>query len=97
MGGAATRPTAFLPEDWPTATLVGRVHLAAGPTPVLCRNGRLADMSETAPTVADLLNAWPAEGEGRDLGPVDGFDFTDHPLLAPVDLASPLRSRLWSG
>jgi fumarylacetoacetate (FAA) hydrolase family protein len=86
MGGAATRPTAFLPEDWPTATLVGRVHLAAGPTPVLCRNGRLADMSETAPTVADLLNAWPAEGEGRDLGPVDGFDFTDHPLLAPVDL-----------
>jgi fumarylacetoacetate (FAA) hydrolase family protein len=86
MGGAATRPTAFLPEDWTTATLVGRVQLSAGPTPVLCRHGRLADVSAIAPTVADLLNAWSADGEGRDLGPVGGFDFAAQPLLAPVDL-----------
>ncbi|HET6971310.1 MAG TPA: fumarylacetoacetate hydrolase family protein [Phenylobacterium sp.] len=86
MGAAAARPEDFLAEDWKAATLVGRVQLAAGPTPVLCREGRLFDVSALAPTVADLLNAWPLAGEGRDLGPIDGFNFETQPLLAPVDL-----------
>jgi fumarylacetoacetate (FAA) hydrolase family protein len=86
MGVAASRAYEFLPDDWRTATLVGRIGLAAGPTPVLGREGRLFDVSAAAPTVSQLLNAWPVEVEGRDLGPVDEFDFAAHPLLAPVDL-----------
>jgi fumarylacetoacetate (FAA) hydrolase family protein len=86
MGEAATRPTAFLPEDWQAAILVGRVQFAAGPSPVVCRDGRLADVSQIAPTVADLLNMDLAQVAGRDLGTVDEFDFVAQPLLAPVDL-----------
>lgn len=86
MGDAATRPTAFLPADWTTATLVGRILTQAGPTPVLCRNGRLFDVSGQAPTVADLMNAWPADVAGRDLGLIQDFDFAAQPLLAPIDL-----------
>jgi len=86
MGDAATRPTAFLPADWTTATLVGRILTRAGPTPVLCRDGRLADVSREAPTVADLMNAWPAKIAGRDLGLIQDFDFEAQPLLAPIDL-----------
>ncbi len=85
MGRAAARPTAFLPEDWMEATLVGRIQSKAGPTPVLVRSGRLYDVAQAA-TVADLLNAWPQAPEGRDLGPVNDFDFEIQPLLAPVDL-----------
>ncbi|ACG78879.1 fumarylacetoacetate (FAA) hydrolase family protein [Phenylobacterium zucineum HLK1] len=85
MGRAAERPQAFLPADWPAATLVGRIRTAEGPTPVLCRNGRLFDVSAAA-TVADLLNGWPQAPAGRDLGPVEDFDFDRNPLLAPVDL-----------
>ncbi|MBW8812256.1 MAG: fumarylacetoacetate hydrolase family protein [Caulobacterales bacterium] len=80
------RPEEFLPSDWRTATLVGRVRLAAGPTPVLCRAGRLLDVSRQAPTVSQLLNAWTGEAEGRDLGPAEDFDFAANPLLAPIDL-----------
>ena len=86
MGGAARRPTAFLPSDWTDATLVGRIQAQAGPTPVIVRGGRLFDVAETAPTVSELLNAWPVPAPGRDLGPVDAFDFAAQPLLAPVDL-----------
>jgi fumarylacetoacetate (FAA) hydrolase family protein len=85
MGDAASRPTAFLPEDWQAATLVGRIETPAGPTPVVCRGGRLFDASRIAPTVSELLNG-PVNGEGRDLGPIDAFDFAAQPLLAPVDL-----------
>jgi len=86
MGGAATRPTAFLPDDWQTAILVGRIETAAGPTPVVCREGRLADVSHVAATVSDLLNLDVAGVSGRDLGPIDEFDFAAQPLLAPIDL-----------
>jgi len=86
MGDAATRPTAFLPDDWQSAILVGRIQTPAGPTPVVCRDGRLTDVSQTAPTVADLLNLDLLDVAGRDLGPIDEFDFAAQPLLAPVDL-----------
>jgi fumarylacetoacetate (FAA) hydrolase family protein len=67
------------------AVLVGRAQLKAGPTPVLVRSGRLYDVSQAA-TVADLLSRWPDAPAGRDLGPVETFDFEAQPLLAPVDL-----------
>ena len=86
MGGAATRPTAFLPDDWGDATLVGRIQAPAGPTPVVCRDGRLLDVSRTAATTADLLNMPAADLIGPDLGPIDTFDFAAQPLLAPIDL-----------
>ncbi|WP_309092962.1 fumarylacetoacetate hydrolase family protein [Phenylobacterium sp.] len=85
MGRAAERPNAFLPEDWSDATLVGRIQTKAGPTPVLVRGGRLYDVAQAA-TVADLLNAWPNAPGGRDLGPIEEFDFEAQPLLAPIDL-----------
>jgi fumarylacetoacetate (FAA) hydrolase family protein len=86
MGDAASRPTAFLPEDWQAATLVGRIETPAGPTPVVGRDGRLFDVSGAAPTVSDLLNLDVVATPGRDLGPIDDFDFAAQPLLAPVDL-----------
>jgi fumarylacetoacetate (FAA) hydrolase family protein len=86
MGGVALQPTAFLPTDWSDAVLVGRIQAKAGPTPVVVRAGRLFDVSEAAPTVSELLNAWPQPASGRDLGLVEAFDFAAEPLLAPVDL-----------
>ena len=91
MGGAASRPEAFLPHaflpgDWQTALLVGRIQTAAGPTPVVCRNGRLLDVSSAAVTVSDLLNFDVSAVLGRDLGPIEHFDFIAQHLLAPVDL-----------
>src|SRR4051794_9378301 len=45
-----------LPQDWQRATLLGRLDLGHGPTPVLLRDGGLADLSHAAPTVSQLLN-----------------------------------------
>jgi fumarylacetoacetate (FAA) hydrolase family protein len=85
MGDAATRPEAFLPDDWRTALLVGRIATADGPTPVAARDGRLFDVSRQAPTVVDFLDDGAA-ATGQDLGPLDEFDFVTRPLLAPIDL-----------
>ncbi|MDH3371792.1 MAG: fumarylacetoacetate hydrolase family protein [Gammaproteobacteria bacterium] len=83
----------FLPPDWRDATLVGRLDLGAGPTPVVIRQGRVADVSGDSPTVSALLNSWGAEIPGDDLGDLHGFDFRPSwedqigpRLLAPVDL-----------
>ena len=86
MGEAASRPAAFLPHDWQTALLVGRVQTAAGPSPVICRAGRLFDVSLAVPTVSDLLNLDVAAVAGRDRGPNDEVDFGAQPRLAPIDL-----------
>lgn len=85
----------FLPED-PSATLVGRLLLEAGPTPVGVVKGRLYDLSSFAPTVADLFRKLPPGAplpEGRDLGDLRDFDFAPqwvgggrHRLLPPIDL-----------
>ena len=59
-----------LPEDWQRATLVGRLQTSAGPTPIVVRDGRVYDVSRSAPTVSQLLNDWDG-GElprGEDLG-----------------------------
>ena len=67
----------FLPEDWKTATLLGRIDFGEGPTPVLVRGGRVEDVSKIAPTVADLMNAYGAGAEisrGEDKGPLEALD-----------------------
>jgi len=76
-----------LPQDWRAATLVGRLLTPEGPAVVVCREGRLRDVTAAAPTVADLLGDWTGEPPaGRDLGDLEVFDFAGQPLLAPFDL-----------
>lgn len=76
-----------LPLDHSSATLAGRLELEAGPTPILIRNGWVEDVSEAAPTMADLLDRSDiALLEGRKLFPMEKlFEGTER-LLAPVDL-----------
>ena len=83
----------FLPEDWQRAVLVGRIDFGDGPTPVAIRSGTLFDLSNIAPTVAQLLERPDGARRGRALGEMADFDFRpnwDGPgkaqLLAPVDL-----------
>ncbi|ESQ79717.1 fumarylacetoacetate hydrolase family protein [Asticcacaulis sp. YBE204] len=86
--------TDFLPADWRSATLVGRFLLPEGPTPVLVKNGEVFDMSAVAPTVAQLLAAWPESGVpsgGKSLGKLEDFTFNkvwegSTQLLSPIDL-----------
>ncbi|CAN7392736.1 fumarylacetoacetate hydrolase family protein [Phenylobacterium sp. LjRoot225] len=79
--------TEDLPLDWRAATLAGRLLAPEGPLVVVCREGRLRDVTATAPTMSDLLRDWTGETPpGRDLGDLADFDFAAHPLLAPFDL-----------
>jgi fumarylacetoacetate (FAA) hydrolase family protein len=76
---------AMLPVDAEQATLVGRLMLDEGPTPIVIRNGDVEDVSAAAPTVADLMELPnPASVKGKRL-----FALTElraERLLAPVDL-----------
>jgi fumarylacetoacetate (FAA) hydrolase family protein len=78
----------LLPADHAQATLVGRVLLEAGPTPVLVRGGEIFDVSGTAPTVADLLERDDLVSvTGPRLCGVEALGTSGGPrLLAPVDL-----------
>jgi len=89
----------FLPRDWRDATLIGRIDLGAGPSPVLIRGGRVQDMSKHYPTVSGLLNSGPeliSKMNGSlkyDLGALEDLDLQPSwvegahaRLLAPVDL-----------
>ncbi|THD81707.1 MAG: fumarylacetoacetate hydrolase [Phenylobacterium sp.] len=84
-----------LPADFEAATLVGRLALDEGPTPVVVRRGRVFDVSRAAPTTADLLSlADPAGAEGRDLGLLEDMGLEaawtatrqTPRLLSPLDL-----------
>ncbi|MGC1304676.1 MAG: fumarylacetoacetate hydrolase family protein [Caulobacteraceae bacterium] len=85
-----------LPPDWRDATLLGRIATPEGPTPVLVRDGRVADVSAVAPTTAELLARDDLlQVQGRDLGPLEDFDFApawtrgdaaSRRLLSPLDL-----------
>lgn len=87
-------PAAMLPVDWREATLVGRILLPEGPTPVLVKGGEVFDMSAVAPTVAQLLANWPEKGVpagGKSLGKLEDFAFQKawegkSTLLSPIDL-----------
>jgi len=84
-----------LPEDWRDAVLVGRMDLGEGPTPVVVKEGRVFDVSATAPTTAQLLEKWNGVPSGKDLGDINDLGLSTAwsegtkgkvKLLAPVDL-----------
>ena len=82
-----------LPRDWREATLVGRIDLGQGPTPVVVDKGRVLDVSQQAPTVSALLDGWKGAPQGKDLGEIAALGirpaWSDEGLprlLAPIDL-----------
>lgn len=83
-----------LPDDWHDAVLVGRIDMGEGPTPVVVKEGRVLDVSATAPTVSELLARWTGVPTGTDLGDINDLGLQtawSNPsatvkLLAPVDL-----------
>ena len=94
---ADTHTNSFLPQDWREATLIGRIETPAGPTPILVKDGIVFDMSGVAPTVSQLLKAWPEQGVpsgGVKLGALEDFTFgkawsgerSGDQLLSPIDL-----------
>ena len=88
-------PQDFMPQDWRDAILVGRIDMGEGPTPVVVKEGRVFDVSGTAPTVSALLEKWNGVPSGKDLGDINDLGFVPAwsngtppkvKLLAPVDL-----------
>src|SRR5882757_6408809 len=88
-------PQDFMPEDWRDAVLVGRIDMGEGPTPVVVKEGRVFDVSKTAPTVSALLEKWNGMPAGKDLGDINDLGLETAwangaapkvKLLAPVDL-----------
>ena len=76
---------AMLPADAADATLVGRLLLDDGPTPVIIRGGFVEDVSRSAATVADLMDLpEPALISGERLFAIDAL--LSDTILAPVDL-----------
>src|SRR6201985_2744540 len=87
-----------LPEDWRDAVLVGRLDLGDGSTPIVVKEGRVFDVSATAPTVAAPIEKWngaaPKEIGGKELGDINDLGLQKAwdggsakvKLLAPVDL-----------
>jgi fumarylacetoacetate (FAA) hydrolase family protein len=87
-----------LPPDWRQATLLGRVLLPEGPTPILVRRGRVLNVSAFAATTSQFVARWRAQTDlpGDDLGELDAMllkpawerhDKEQSPtLLSPVDL-----------
>jgi fumarylacetoacetate (FAA) hydrolase family protein len=80
--------TAKLPVDWADATLVGRLMLEEGPTPVIIRGGVVEDVSRAAPTIADLMDMdEPASVRGDELFRIEALaGLAEERFLAPVDL-----------
>lgn len=83
----------ILPSDHETATLVGRLWIAAGqpgPRTVIVREGELYDLSALAPTLSDLFDLPNAarkarEHKGEKLATIDDA-LKANALLAPCDL-----------
>ncbi len=88
-----------LPDDWQSATLLGRIDMGQGPTPIVARNGQVEDLSAIAPTLSDLLNSVRVDcpiPAGNILGTMDSLrlvarsseppDLERPHVLAPVDL-----------
>jgi len=89
-----TKSSFPLPDDWRDAVLVGRIDLGEGPTPIVVKEGRVFDVSKTAPTVSVLLEKWNGVPAGKDLGDINDLGLrsawaggeSNTRLLAPVDL-----------
>lgn len=78
---------AMLPADLDRATLAGRLQLDEGPTPVLIRGGVVEDVSQAAPTVADLMEADIATIRGERLCSLDElYAMPQERFLAPIDV-----------
>lgn len=81
-----------LPSDWRQASLLGRIDLGDGPTPVLIRDGMAFDMTPVAPTISALVEAGRFDAAaGTPLGPLEALALSanrDAParLLSPIDL-----------
>src|SRR6201996_4529498 len=83
-----------LPEDWRDAVLVGRIDMGEGPTPIVVKEGRVFDVSATAPPGSVLLEKWNGVPAGKDLGDINDLGLqtawsdgkANAKLLAPVDL-----------
>ena len=97
------RPEDCLPEDAERAILVGRAWVPGdhpGPSPVIIRGADVVDISDTFPTMSELLNTESIENKmgdlnGTKIGVIDSLlensvwhsQDKKHPyLLAPVDL-----------
>ena len=97
------RPKDCLPEDAERATLLGRAWVPGdhpGPSPVIIRGADVVDISDTFPTMSELLNTESIESKmddlnGTKIGVIDSLlensvwhsQVKKHPyLLAPVDL-----------
>lgn len=97
------RPEDCLPEDAERAMLVGRAWVPGdhpGPSPVIIRGADVVDISDTFPTMSELLNTESIESKmddlnGTKIGVIDSLLENSawhsrdkkHPyLLAPVDL-----------
>ena len=97
------RPEDCLPEDAERATLLGRAWVPGdhpGPSPVIIRGADVIDISDTFPTMSELLNTESIENKmgdlnGTKIGVIDSLlensvwhsQDKKHPyLLAPVDL-----------
>ena len=97
------RPEDCLPEDAERAMLVGRAWVPGdhpGPSPVIIRGADVLDISDTFPTMSELLNTESIESKmddlnGTKIGVIDSLlensvwhsQDKKHPyLLAPVDL-----------
>ena len=77
--------THSLPDDWRDATLLGRLDLGEGPTPVIVASGEVLDMSRVAPTVAELVAIGAGPAEGAPLGTLESV-MDRAALLSPLDL-----------
>ena len=97
------RPEDCLPDDAERATLLGRAWVPGdhpGPSPVIIRGADVVDISDTFPTMSELLNTESIERKmddlnGTKIGVIDSLlensawhlQDKKHPyLLAPVDL-----------
>lgn len=80
--------TAMLPVDHADAILAGRLLLEDGPTAVVIRGGVVVDVSQSAATIADLMDLPdPSRARGEELFRVEAlFGFPQERFLAPVDL-----------
>lgn len=77
----------MLPSDFSHATLVGRLLLDEGPTPVVIRGGQVEDVSRQAATVSDLLERDLATVHGERLFGLDElFSLQWKRFLSPFDL-----------
>ncbi len=89
-------PARALPRDAARATLIGRAWLpaAAGPAPIVVRDGAVYDLSRVAPTSSELLNRPDPAADVRDARGLERIGAVAD-LLANSDEASRDASRPW--